>query len=512
MAVPPTTDPPTAGENGLKICLLTDQDLSKPLDESGFPCDPRPYLSEAEWHLGVVEAGRSIRQVMDLAQKGFDLFFNLCDAAWDESRPGIEVIQTLERLNVPFTGATSEFFEPTREAMKRVSHAWGIDTPRYLMAYQDRDVERALDTLRFPLIVKHPSSYASTGLTRSSRVTDADGLRRQVGIMLKQYQGALIEEFIDGGEATVLVAENPDDPRNPVTYVPVVYRFPPGETFKHYDLKWTDYHGLIAEPVQDDVLDQGLRSASSDFFLGLRGAGYGRCDLRIDAEGRPWMLEINPNPGVYYPPEDPGSADLILANSPGGHRGFTEQVVKAALARHARRQRGWEVRPQPGGGYGIYAIRPFRRGETIMVFEGTPHTLVTLSHVEATWEDPERTWFDRYAWPLTDEVWVVWSDDAMTWKPVNHGCEPTAWLRGLDVEARLPLEPGDEITLDYATMCNERMPDFTCHCGAPACRGVIRGTDYLKPFVDRYGGHVTDWVARKRAARHAVRRRRAGSP
>jgi D-alanine-D-alanine ligase-like ATP-grasp enzyme len=496
----------------LKICLLTDQDLSKPLEEGDFPCDPRPYLPEAEWHLGVLEEGWSIRQVMDLAQKGFDLFFNLCDAAWDESRPGIEVIQTLERLNVPFTGATSEFFEPSREAMKRVCHAWGIDTPGYVIAQEAEDVERALDSLRFPVIVKHPSSYASTGLTRDSRVTDAVGLRREAEIMIKEYQGALIEEFIDGGEATVLVAENPDDPRDPVAYVPVVYRFPPGETFKHYDLKWTDYHGLIAEPVKEDLLDQRLRRASSDFFLGLRGAGYGRCDLRIDAEGRPWMLEINPNPGVYYPPEDPGSADLILANSPGGHRAFTRQVVDAALARHARRQRGWEVRPQPGNGYAIYATRPFRPGETVMVFESTPHELVTLSHVEAAWEEPERTWFDRYAWPLTDEVWVTWSDDPMTWKPVNHGCEPSAWLQGLDVVARLPLEPGDEITLDYATIYNERMPDFACHCGAAACRGVIRGTDYLEPFVDRYQGHVTDWVARERAARHSVRRRKAGSP
>ena len=45
------------------------------------------------------------------------------------------------------------------------------------------------------------------------------------------------------------------------------------------------------------------------------------------------MLEINPNCGVFYPPDDPGTADLILANDRHGHRGFAEQVVRAALAR-----------------------------------------------------------------------------------------------------------------------------------------------------------------------------------
>jgi hypothetical protein len=46
------------------------------------------------------------------------------------------------------------------------------------------------------------------------------------------------------------------------------------------------------------------------------------------------MLEINPNCGVYYPPTDPGSADLCLAKDPAGHEGFTRQIVAAAFARH----------------------------------------------------------------------------------------------------------------------------------------------------------------------------------
>ena len=55
---------------------------------------------------------------------------------------GIEVIQALEWLDIPFTGATSEFFEPTREAMKRVCRAWGIDTPDYVVARTEEDIER----------------------------------------------------------------------------------------------------------------------------------------------------------------------------------------------------------------------------------------------------------------------------------------------------------------------------------------------------------------------------------
>ena len=74
-------------------------------------------------------------------------------------------------------------------------------------------------------------------------------------------------------------------------------------------------------------------------FVELRGASYGRCDLRVDRSGRPFMLEINANCGLYYPPTAPGSADLCLAHDPAGHEGFTRQIVRAALRRHPGRPR-----------------------------------------------------------------------------------------------------------------------------------------------------------------------------
>ena len=145
-----------------------------------------------------------------------------------------------------------------------------------------------------------------------------------------------MEEFIAGTECTVLVAENPDDSAKPVTYTPMQYRFPDGETFKHAEMKWVDYDRMSAFPVADPFLDARLRDASARFFVALNGASFGRCDLRVDSDGTPYMLEINPNCGVYYRPENAGSADLCLAHDPAGHVGFTRQLVRAALQRRSR--------------------------------------------------------------------------------------------------------------------------------------------------------------------------------
>jgi D-alanine-D-alanine ligase-like ATP-grasp enzyme len=485
----------------MRICLLTNQDLDGGnFPEDDWPCDPRPFLPEAEWEVAVIEKATAVHRVEQLSRQGYDLFFNLCDGAWDEDTPGIQVVQALERLGLPFTGAASDFYEPSRESMKRVCRAWRIDTPGYVLADDDEDVERAAETLRFPLFVKHPSSYASLGLTRDSRVETPDALRAQARRMLDDYAGALIEEFIEGKEATVLVAENPDAPHEPTTYQPVAYRFPDGETFKHSDLKWVDYRSMHEFPIDDPELDAGLRADAARFFRGLHGSGYGRCDVRVDRDGRRFMLEINANCGLYYEPEDAGSADFCLLHDPAGHEGFTRQIVRAALARHARRSRAWEVRPYPDGGYGLHATRALEPGERILAFEERPHTLVSLSRVESEWDEPRLSWFERYAWPLTDETWVMWSRDPEEWRPVNHSCDPTAWLEGLDVVARRAIAPGEEITLDYATFYNERMPDFECGCDAAECRGVIRGTDHLQGFVERYGEHVSDYVRSKRRA------------
>jgi D-alanine-D-alanine ligase len=322
----------------MRICLLTTQDLDvDPFPADDWPCDPRPFYPEAEWHVETLHKATSVQQTIRMIHEGFDVYFNLCDGAADqEDVPGIEVVETLEQFGVAFTGSTSEFYEPTREEMKAACIAEGIATPAWVVAKDDEDIEHAAETLRFPLFVKHHSSYSSVDLSRSSKVSSPAGLRRQARKIMNRHGWALIEEYIDGTEATVLVAENPDDPANPITYIPMQYHFPEGESFKHSDMKWVEYEKLTCIPIADQKLAERLREISARFFVALNGASFGRCDIRIDRRGTPWMLEINANCGVYYPPADAGSADLCLMEDPAGHEGFTRQLIEAALRRKER--------------------------------------------------------------------------------------------------------------------------------------------------------------------------------
>lgn len=484
----------------MRICIL---DSSYELSQSVFkgvdiPVDPQRYIDGHTCEHHFLHKATAVQQVFDLAKQGFDLFINLCDGEWEEDRAGIEVAQALERVGVPFTGANAAFFATNREKLKMACHFWGIRTPAAVFVYEEQAIALAARNLRYPMLVKHYNGYGSIGLTRDSRVTDEAALYRQTRQMLDLYGGALLEEFIDGREFTVLVAENPDDPNDPVAYLPVEFQFPAGETFKHFGMKWETYVDMSCVPVTDPALIARLEEMGKRVFLGVEGVSYGRCDIRMNADGELFILEINPNCGIFYPPEAMGSADLALTHDPRGHKHFVDMIFRAALQRARKNRKKWQVILNAEQRCGIYATRAIAPGETIETMEEVPQVLVSRTHVQQRWNAQQQAWFARYAYPITDELYVMWSNDPGHWKPIAHSCEPNTWLDGLQWVARRPIAPGEQLTIDYATLRNETMRDFDCTCGAPTCRGVIRGDDYRQPFIAQYGSHVSDYVRSKR--------------
>ena len=314
----------------MKLCVLSDPEWDDPFD-------PSYYLQGYEWELHDLHHPHVKEELTTLASRGFDIYLNMCDGAADENRPGLDVVLALEELNLPFTGAASHFYEPTREQMKEVCQKFGIRAPRGLTFKSPEAFKFGMDGLHYPMIVKHPNSYGSIGLIKESRVNCVEQLETQVDRMVREFGGALVEEFIEGREFSVLISENPDNPSNPVTYVPVEILFPSGETFKHTDMKWYRFNEMSVIPVKDEPLSTQLRDMSAKLFVGLDGTGYGRCDIRMNAKGELFMLEINPQGAVFYPPEAPGMADYILRFDPRGHVGFVDLLFRAALARHKQK-------------------------------------------------------------------------------------------------------------------------------------------------------------------------------
>jgi D-alanine-D-alanine ligase len=312
------------------ICVLT----SIP-DENDPPYDPSPHMNGYKWKHYLVNPKNVERQIRALMDEGVDVFVNLCDGTPDDALSGIGLVKTLEKLNAAFTGADSSFFDPTRQEMKTAARKAAVPAPGSAFIDNVEDTEKAVRRMKFPMLTKPPHGYASIGITRASRVENLEQLKAQVEISIKEFGRVLVEEFIEGREFTCLIAENPDDPAHPYTFKPVEFIFPEGESFKHYDMKWVEYEKMSVAAVSDPHIEKVLRDQTTRMFSILNGNGYARCDYRMDSTGTIYMLEINPNCGIFYSPSEPGSADFSLMNDPINHPKFLKLIVRSALKRQA---------------------------------------------------------------------------------------------------------------------------------------------------------------------------------
>jgi biotin carboxylase len=95
--------------------------------------------------------------------------------------------------------------------MKLVAHSVGVKTPMFVFAYDDEGIEQAANTLDYPMIVKHFNGSGSIGMSKDSKVETKEKLFEMARIMIATYGGALIEEFIEGEEYSVLVAETENE-------------------------------------------------------------------------------------------------------------------------------------------------------------------------------------------------------------------------------------------------------------------------------------------------------------
>jgi hypothetical protein len=82
---------------------------------------------------------------------------------------------------------------------------------------------------------------------------------------------------------------------------------------------------------------------------------------------------------------------------------------------------------------------------------------------------------------------------------VNHSCEPNVGMGGnvLLVSMR-EIAAGEELTIDYALFLGDPGFAMECRCGTAACRGVVRGTDWMRTDLrERYRGWFSWWLQRK---------------
>lgn len=461
---------------GKKICVLQPDYSTTHVDYKNYdpPRDLSSLLPGAEVDHVFLNKLTTYKQLKALQHKNYDVFVNLCEGYLEWEVPSIDVIYTLELLGLPYTGPNTKLYDPSKEIMKYLAYCEGVATPAYALVNGFDDLN-TID-IPFPLFVKPAKAGDSLGIDEHALVHNREALLQQVQLLLPEYPQLLIEQYIEGREFTVLVMADADG-KTVTAFQPVEFIFPEGYHFKTYALKTSALHPSANIPCTDAVISQALKDAAVHIFKGFNGVGYARLDFRMNADQQLFFLEINFTCSVFYTDGYEGSADYILQYDGIGQAGFLKKMIEEGIARHARVQKKYQIKGNALSGFGIYATQLIQRHEVVFAGEEQSQRIVTKRYVEQHWNEKEKEIFRRYAYPLSAEVFLLWDQDPAAWAPQNHSCTPNTVYDGLNVVAIKTIQPGEELTLDYADFLDEHMEPFACSCGSANCKKWITGTN-----------------------------------
>jgi D-alanine-D-alanine ligase len=226
--------------------------------------------------------------------------FNLCESLGGDARLESAVPLVLELLGIPFTGSPPEVlsFALRKDRVKQRLEAAGIPTPAgRVLARPDDPCD-----LPFPLIVKPVREDGSVGIGRGSVVGDRAELERAVeGVVTSLRQPCLVEQFIDGREFNVAMLGHPTPRVLPLSEIDFGGLPVEAPRIVSYAAKWSsgsvDDLGTVPvlHPTLPNSVAARVRRAAAEAFRAVGVRDYGRVDVRLGANGVPYVIDVNPN-------------------------------------------------------------------------------------------------------------------------------------------------------------------------------------------------------------------------
>jgi len=463
-----------------RVCVLLPDYSTTRVDYQHYdpPRNLSPLLPDATVDHVFLNKLTVYKQLKALKKKNYDIFINLCEGYLDWEVPSIDVIYFLELLELPYTGPNAVLYDPDKEQMKYVAYTVGVTTPKHKVVRRLSDCEQPDLGLAFPLFVKPSKAGDSLGIDERSLVKCKETLTEKVADIIREYDEALLEEYIDGREFTVLVVSDKNSSGRVYAYRPIEYVFDEKTSFKTYALKTSSLHPHANVSVDDSVLEDRLKRAAISVFRGFGGVGYARLDFRMDADGVLYFLEINFTCSVFYTDGYEGSADHILRLDGSGPVDFLQRIIRDGLDRFANKTAVYEMHGNAISGYGIYAKNDLLPGTVIFRGEERSQRIATKRHIESTWDEADMDQFRKYAYPVSNAVFLLWDESPRQWAPQNHSCNANTTYAGLNVIAKRLIKAGEELTLDYADFLDQHAEPFTCRCGSENCRKQIQGSPH----------------------------------
>lgn len=241
-------------------------------------------------------------------KNNYDLIFNLCDEGYF-NKPEFELhIPALLEINdMPYTGGTPQCLAYCYDKSLIRGIANELDIPvANAFVIKPEDTTFIDINISFPVIIKPNFGDSSYGITYDSVCANVEQLAQGV-LRIREKYGyelpILIEQFLPGKDISVGIIGNPNHEMNILPIIEEDYSELPSDYPKvcGYEAKWdpsSPYWKIRSVPANLDAsIEQFLQDCCMKLFERVGCRDYARFDWRLDANGTPRLLEINPNPG-----------------------------------------------------------------------------------------------------------------------------------------------------------------------------------------------------------------------
>ena len=276
------------------------------------------------------------KSLLGLAKAECDLVFNLVESFADDDTADYKIAAYLELLGRKYTGSGTHglMLAQDKAVAKKIFAFHGIHTPTFAKSFRGR-LDFSHD-LQFPVIVKPAREDGSIGIEFSAVVNSIRELMERIDWLHSNFDSpVLIEEYIEGREMYVGVLGNDKPEALPIVELDLS-KLPEGTPrIASSEVKWgkgtkayRDTKSAIATDLPDETV-QALQQTAVAAYQALELRDYGRVDMRLQADGRVQVIEVNPNPWLS------SRAEFCMAARKSGrtYTQIVEEIIELATAR-----------------------------------------------------------------------------------------------------------------------------------------------------------------------------------
>lgn len=290
-----------------------------------------------------LDFNRPFEAVQQIQDSKIDIVFNLCERLNHTSLLEPHAAALFDILQIPYTGSNPFTLGLCLDKIrvKKLLGFHGIPTPRWDYLYEA--AEAFDEDFPLPAIVKPANSDSSIGITNESVVATREALMKRIDYVLHELKRpALIEEFIDGDEYDVSILGNWADAQRVLPLSRSVFTAMPSGYWHMYPYEakflGSEVHkkGIEVQRPPKGVpgkLTALISEIALDAYNVVGCSDYGRAEVRVDSQGNPYVLEVNPNPSI-------GPTDCVpsVARLAGlGYGEFLEEILRLAIRRYKDR-------------------------------------------------------------------------------------------------------------------------------------------------------------------------------